>query len=215
MPSSDPRKDMSTTVLVPGTESGQSGEYAVSVMSQENASTISDIMSNRSVLNDLWSQAEPVVKAFLLASLPQSCDADDVLQEVALEVSRRFEDYDPNRPFPPWALWIAKIKTADFFRRTYRDRHLLVGDALEPLAEAACRASLKLQDQSDALDECLKGLSSKNRKLIKLRYRDACSPAEIADEMETTSGTVRVLLHRIRSALGRCIESRMQQEGQK
>jgi len=215
MPSRQPRKSMSTTVLVPATENNQSGEHAVTVMSRTNPSTISDIITNGMSLNYLWSQAEPVVKAFLLASLPQACDADDVLQEVALEVSRRFEDYDPTRPFPPWALWIAKIKTADFFRRTYRDRHLLVGDALEPLAEAACRASLKLQDQSDALEECLKGLSEKNRKLIKLRYRDACSPAEIADELGTSSGTVRVLLHRIRSALGRCIESRLQQEGQK
>ncbi|MCG6158210.1 sigma-70 family RNA polymerase sigma factor [Rubinisphaera margarita] len=206
---------MTTTVLIPASENEKRGEHAATAMSRDNASTLSDITTNRSSLNELWSQAEPVVKGFLLASLPQSCDADDVLQEVALEVSRRFEDYDPSRPFAPWALWIAKIKTADFFRRTYRDRHLLVGDALEPLAAAACRASLKLQEQSDALEECLKSLSSKNRKLITLRYREGLSPARIADELETSSGTVRVLLHRIRTALGKCIESRLQQEGQK
>jgi len=200
-------------MLAPMALNKERGEFDVSVMSQDKTAINVVAANEQSSLDGLWSEAEPVVKGFLLAALPQSCDAEDVLQEVALEVARRYDDYDPTRPFPPWALWIAKIKTADFFRRVYRDRHLLVGDALEPLAEAACRASLKLEDQSDALEECLKTLSPKNRKLIKLRYREGLSPADIAEKMDTSSGTVRVLLHRIRTALGKCIESRLQQEG--
>lgn len=202
---------MTTGMLAPPGINDIRGEFNRPVMSQNNVSTESAV-NEQSSLNGLWAEAEPVVKGFLLAALPQACDADDVLQEVALETARRFDDYDPSRPFPPWALWIAKIKTADFFRRTYRDRHLLVGDALEPLAEAACRASIKLEDQSDALTECLKSLSPKHQKLIALRYREGLSPGDIAERLETSSGTVRVLLHRIRTALGRCIESRLQRE---
>ncbi|MHC2069830.1 sigma-70 family RNA polymerase sigma factor [Bremerella sp. T1] len=157
-------------------------------------------------LSELWPQAEPVVKGFLLAALPQPCDADDVLQEVAVEAARRFADYDRSRPFPPWVLWIAKIKTADFFRRTYRDRHLFLGEALEPLAEAACRTFFRLEEQSDALDVCLSKLPPKSRRLIELRYFDNLNQSQIAEEMNTSSGTIRVLLHRVRAVLAECIQ---------
>jgi len=160
-------------------------------------------------LSQLWPQAEPVVRGFLLAALPQPCDADDVLQEVAVEAAKRFSDYDPERPFPPWVLWIAKIKTADFFRRTYRDRHLFLGEALEPLAEAACRTFFKLEEQSDALDICLEKLPRKSRQLIELRYFENQEQADIASQLNTSPGTIRVLLHRVRATLAECIQRRL------
>jgi RNA polymerase sigma-70 factor, ECF subfamily len=46
----------------------------------------------------LWTTAQPAVAGYI-RSLIHGTDADDVLQETALALFRRFADYDPARPF--------------------------------------------------------------------------------------------------------------------
>jgi RNA polymerase sigma-70 factor (ECF subfamily) len=48
--------------------------------------------------------------------------------------------------------------------------------------------------------------------MLELRYVDEMSAAEVADEIGSTSGSVRVLLTRVRSALADCIQRRLAAE---
>ena len=68
-------------------------------------------------------------------------DAEDVVQQVAQEAARRFEQYDSGHPFVGWVLWIAKSRVIDVYRRKKRDRLLLSEDLLDRLTQVVAERS--------------------------------------------------------------------------
>ena len=162
---------------------------------------------SRELLAVNWAKAQPSLTAFLIASTPQFSDAEDLLQEVAAEVARRFDDYDASRPFLPWALWVAKIKIANFYRARERSPVKFIGDSIDALAEACDRVQMTLSEEKWALEKCLNSVTGRSRELLQLRYFEDMSPQEIGDRVGMTPGAVRIALSRIRSALITCVRS--------
>jgi RNA polymerase sigma-70 factor (ECF subfamily) len=161
----------------------------------------------RELLARNWVKAQPALSAFLIASTPQFSDAEDLLQEVAAEVALRFHDYDPSRPFLPWALWVAKIKIADFYRVRERRQAVFVGESIDALAEACLRVQETLAEERGALERCLGELTDRSRTLLHLRYHEDLRPQEIGERLGMEAASVRVSLSRIRSALSNCVQA--------
>ncbi|MBA4031445.1 MAG: RNA polymerase subunit sigma-70 [Planctomyces sp.] len=160
---------------------------------------------SRELLARNWVKAQPPLTAFLAASMPQFSDAEDLLQEVAADVALRFDDYDPARPFLPWALGIAKIKIANFYRERERGRVVFLGESIEALAEACVRVHESLSEERAALEGCLGQLTDRSRTLLQLRYFEDLKPQEIGARLGQESASVRVSLSRIRTALSECM----------
>lgn len=162
---------------------------------------------SRELLAVNWVKVQPALTAFLIASTPQFSDAEDLLQEVAVEVARRFDDYDPSRPFLPWAIWVAKIQIANFYRARQRSPVKFVGESIDALGEACDRIQVTLSEEKWALEKCLTSLTGRSRTLLQLRYFDDLSPQEIGSRTGMTAGAVRIALSRTRSALLSCVQS--------
>jgi RNA polymerase sigma-70 factor (ECF subfamily) len=162
---------------------------------------------SRELLTVNWMKAQPSLTAFLIASTPQFSDAEDLLQEVATEVARRFDEYDMNRPFLPWALWVAKIKIANFYRAQERRPVKFIGDSIDVLGEACERVQTTLSEEKWALEKCLTAMTGRSRELLQLRYFEDLTPQEISTRVNMSAGAVRVALLRTRSALIACIRS--------
>lgn len=60
-----------------------------------------------------------------------------------------------------------------------------------------------------ALSDCMQSLSKRERQALDLRYVDEAKPAQVAQAMSINTGTARVLLHRIRQALAKCVERKI------
>lgn len=159
-----------------------------------------------------WLEVEPAVSAYIFAAISGFHDAEDVVQRVAQELARRFEEYDPNRPFAGWALWIAKSRVIDFYRVHRRGRIVFSDDLLRKLMDTIAEQAEGRSQRREALETCLGGLPEKTRRMLELRYVDELSAAEVAREIGSTSGSVRVLLTRIRAALADCIQRRLATE---
>ena len=54
-------------------------------------------IDRRERLTRLWLEAESTVRAFVFSAVPEFQDAEDVVQQVALTVARRFDEYDTAR----------------------------------------------------------------------------------------------------------------------
>jgi RNA polymerase sigma-70 factor (ECF subfamily) len=163
----------------------------------------------RERLSLLWMQAEPSVTAYVFAAIQRFQDAEDVVQQVALTAARRFEEYDDSRPFVAWALWLAKSRIIDFYRVQGRQK-LVFSEAL--LDQTAAR--LVDRQEADhagavALEKCIEKLPSKSRRLLDLRYVEDASMEVIAELVNSTAGSVRVMLFRIRNLLADCIKSEL------
>jgi RNA polymerase sigma-70 factor (ECF subfamily) len=148
------------------------------------------------------------VAAYLTSLLRDFHRAEDVLQQVAVILVRKFGEYDRRQSFVSWALGIARLEALKERRREARDRLVFGGDLAERLSTVYETMSGQLEAYGHLLDGCLKELDERAREALGLRYVEDLKPANIAERLGTTPGAIRVLLHRARAALQKCIERR-------
>ncbi len=166
----------------------------------------------RERLTRLWREAEPSVQAYVYAAVSRVHDAEDVLQQIAMTVARRFDEYDPNRPFVAWVLWLAKSRVIDFYRKQEREKLVFSEALLEKLAGALVERQPERTARHEALELCLDKLPEKSRQLLELRYENDSTMEGVADAIQSTAAAVRVMLFRIRNLLAECVQSELSRE---
>jgi RNA polymerase sigma-70 factor (ECF subfamily) len=156
-----------------------------------------------------WLAAEPAIRAYIAGAVRPLPDREDLLQQVALTVARRFEEYDEQRSFLGWALWIAKSRVIDFYRSHGRQPQLLSEDLLDRFAETLLSRQADFSAKHEALEQCMEQLPDQSRSLLRLKYQDGLRIEHIASILRSTPGSVRVTLFRVREALAECIDRRL------
>jgi RNA polymerase sigma-70 factor, ECF subfamily len=161
----------------------------------------------------LWTQAHPVIAGYIAAVVADPHAADDVLQEVALTLLRKFADYDPARPFTAWAMGVAKTAILSERRDRARAWTRLRPATVESLEQVWQEILPSADARRGALSECLRHVTGRSRDLLALRYEQAIEPQDIAARLGMTAVAVRVALSRVRAALQACIEKRLADGG--
>jgi RNA polymerase sigma-70 factor (ECF subfamily) len=170
-------------------------------------------IDSRTRLTQLWLESEPAVRAFVFAAVRGLQDAEDVVQQVALTTAKRFDEYDTARPFVAWALWLAKSRVVDHYRKQARQREIFSDALLDRLAAVIEKRSFHdLSARQLALEQCLEKLPERSRSMLDLRYVENLPMESIAERTGVTLGSTRVMLCRIRNRLASCIESRLKLE---
>jgi RNA polymerase sigma-70 factor (ECF subfamily) len=157
-----------------------------------------------------WTAAQRAVSLFLRTLIPDSDQCQDVLQQVAVVVVRKFHEFDRSRSFNAWMIGIAKQEVLAF-RRRQRTSRLVFSDAMvERIAETyQCVLADIASDTADALEHCVQKLGGRARTVIGLHYSDGLRTVEIAQRLQMEHGTVRMLLSRARKILRDCIERQL------
>lgn len=153
-----------------------------------------------------WTKAQPVVAAYISSLVPDFHQAEEILHQVAVVLVRKFDQYDPDRPFVAWAIGMAKYEVLKHRRRAATDKHVFADDLLEQVSQTYVEMAGQLDDRRQALAFCLGEVRGRARQALELRYVDDLKPAGMASRLEMNAGAVRVLLHRVRAGLRDCIE---------
>lgn len=161
-----------------------------------------------------WLAAESAIRAYVAAAIDSFTDREDLVQQVALTVARRFEEFDDSRPFLAWGLWLARSRITDYYRAKGRRPRFLSDTVLERLADNLLQRSEEVSRRQEALEDCVERLSARSRSLIRMRYHEELKIDQIADVIRSTPASVRVTLFRIRESLADCIERRLAREGE-
>ena len=159
-----------------------------------------------------WLEAEQTVRAYIAGAVRSFADREDLRQQVALTIARRFDEFDEQRPFLAWALWIAKSRVIDFYRSQNRTPQFLSDSLLDKYADLLVRRQEVISRRHEALEHCLEKLPDRSRALIRFRYQDGLRIEQIAETIRSTSSSVRVALYRIRNALADCIQALLASE---
>jgi RNA polymerase sigma-70 factor, ECF subfamily len=155
----------------------------------------------------LWTESQPVVGAYILSLLPDFHQAEDVLQQVAVSLVREFDKYDPARPFLPWAMGIARNLALKSKREFAKGAEHVLGEALiDQIQDAFQEPSDTWGTVRKVLRTCIRKQPQKVLELLRWRYAYDLKPADVAVKMGITAATVRVMLHRAREVLRRCIK---------
>ena len=147
-----------------------------------------------------WTQAQPVVAGYINSMMPDAHEAEDVLQEVAVVLLRKFGDYDPARSFVAWALGVTKFEILSA-RRSHARSFITYHSALmETVADVYDEMAPELEPRCSALRRCLGKVSGRAREMVDLRYGKSMKPSQIAEKFSIAAGTVRVQPSRIRAS---------------
>jgi RNA polymerase sigma-70 factor (ECF subfamily) len=159
-----------------------------------------------------WTEAQPIVAAYISTMVPDFAAAEDLLQEVAVVLLRKYSAYDPSRSFVSWALGVAKFEVLSLRRSQARSLLSYQPELVESLTELCEEMAPELEQRSLALRECLKKVQGRARKLIELRYDECLRPGRIAVRLGMGAVAVRVMLSRVRASLRTCVQQRLKQE---
>jgi RNA polymerase sigma-70 factor (ECF subfamily) len=160
-----------------------------------------------------WTSAQPSVANYVRAVVRDRAAAEDVLQETALVLFRKFAEYDEQRPFLPWALGIARFQVMGMQRDSARSRVVFDDEVLEKLTEAWAAQAPEVSERSVTLESCMERLPSHAQRMVQLRYFEDLNAEQISQQLGGTAAAIRVTLQRIREQLRACIERQTQAEG--
>ncbi len=161
----------------------------------------------------LWTIAQPMVANYVHALIRDHATAQDVLQETALVIFRRFAEYDESRPFVGWALGIAKFQVLGQRRDVMRCPVVFDDEVLAGFTENWASLAPTEPDDSELVRQCLGKLAAHARRLVQMRYFDDLNASEIAERLGMASAAVRVALQRVREQLRTCVEQQLKLEG--
>ena len=124
--------------------------------------------------------------------------AEDVAQEVFLELYRRLKEIQSPAHLKFWLRRVAAHRSIDQGRRSRnrREQPMETTEMLEALPEPAVRAHGGDPLLHKQLRRSLMLLAPKQRMMVLLRYQEDLGPAEIAEIMNIPVNTVKSTLHR-------------------
>jgi len=154
---------------------------------------------------------EREVFRYVIALVPSLADAEDIVQETALSLWEKFDEYDRNQPFAPWACRFALNKVREHRRRSAKHATILSDEVLAKLLEERAQYEHDLDRRRDALVDCLNRLPDADRRLIDRRYRDNRSVADLAQaDCGRGRDAIYKALQRIRRTIMECIRRTLQ-----
>ena len=181
---------------------------------QDNSAELPDpIRSDRmEQFVELYSQHYARLQYYLMALLPTSHDAVDVLQETSLVLWKKFDTFEPGTNFMAWACKIARLQAMKQYQRDSRSPKLFESTVLDKLAKDAEEAANRPTARLEILENCIGRLSETDRMLIRRRYEHGSTVKRLAVDIGRTANSLSKSLGRIRRALLNCMEQQLPQE---
>jgi RNA polymerase sigma-70 factor, ECF subfamily len=139
--------------------------------------------------------------------------AEDAVQETARQLWRKFSEYDPTRPFWPWARRFAHFEVLKIRKRFAARDRWFPDELIDLLARERVENEDRLAAQREALHGCIDKLDAGSRFLLTSRYGREISLHELARQQGKSANALYLALHRIRQRLVACVNRTLQLEG--
>lgn len=150
---------------------------------------------------------------FIYSLVGNPTDAWDLLQDTSLAIFRKAEEFDPQRPFLPWAFRFCRLTVMDWAKRPRRRRMAFDDDVLALLADERSEMNGELIERLRALVECLEELPELQRRLIAYRYETGATMDQVAERLGVSLRTLYRCMDAIRAWLHECISKRLAFDG--
>lgn len=156
---------------------------------------------------DLLHASRSRVFGYIYSLVHNQADAEDLFQETAVQIWKRFDEFDPGGDFGRWATGFAHFTVLNFIRVSGRRRAFFSDELLDQLRSVhereATEGSLA---RTEALNKCFERLSGEDRQLVESCYVGGRTMKEVAAERRHTADAIYQAMSRIRRALLLCIE---------
>jgi RNA polymerase sigma-70 factor (ECF subfamily) len=156
----------------------------------------------RAAFEQLYARYSNILYATAMKFLKQDADAQDVVQDVFIQIWDKAKLYDPTKGKPlTWALTMTRNRSIDRIRAIQRRTRLRDDFESETVADesAGVREALSEVDASEKsqiLRDAVGRLSPEQRKVIELAFFGGLTQSEVADRLGEPLGTIKARARR-------------------
>jgi RNA polymerase sigma-70 factor, ECF subfamily len=155
---------------------------------------------NQVALTELYGRYGEMLRTMIDSLVHEGAEADDVLQEIFLQIWKEADNYSPKAGKPiGWMVTIARRRAIDrlrrrqaYFRAQERYRDMLDGQPQRPQRDA--EKTFVLSDLRHFLKKRMRNLPRLQREAIELAFFNGLSHREIAAATRAPLGTVKTRL---------------------
>jgi RNA polymerase sigma-70 factor (ECF subfamily) len=161
---------------------------------------------DREAFSQLYDRFSNLVFTLAVRMLRARSDAEDLLQEVFVQVWRQAENYSAERGSPEaWIINIARSRAIDKIRsiRRMEKSFVLTDDPARAESSENVESSAAESEAKLTMNSALANLPEAQRKVLELAYFDGLTQSEIAERLAEPLGTVKT---RMRSGVQRLRE---------
>ena len=184
-------------------------------------------LGDRAAFATLYERTSSHLFAVVLRINRDRAQAEDILQEVYVNVWRAASSFDAAQSQPlTWLTSIARNRAIDSLRRQQTQPRMRVGgasadgvdseddDVYETVADDAPGPLELLSRAADArsLAACIDQLSATQRQSLALAFFQGLSHGEVAEQMRQPLGTIKSWLRRSLVALKSCLDAALQRD---
>lgn len=175
-------------------------------------------LGDRAAFATLYERTSAHLYAVVLRINRDRSQAEDILQEVYVNVWRAAQGFDAAQSQPlTWLSSIARNRAIDSLRRAQTQPQFQTAhasdeedsDVYAAMADDAPGPLDLLSRASDAreLSHCMTALSAQQRQSVALAFYDGLSHSEVAEQMHQPLGTVKSWVRRALQSLKTCLDS--------
>jgi RNA polymerase sigma-70 factor (ECF subfamily) len=148
---------------------------------------------DEAALAPLYDRYASILLGLLLRILRSRPEAEDVLQEVFLQVWRRAKDFDESRGRAfTWLVTLARSRAIDRLRALDSRDRTATAAAAEPSEQIGDASADALRaEQGEIVRGALAQLSEDQRTTLLLAYEEGLTQTEIAERLRQPLGTVK------------------------
>jgi len=161
---------------------------------------------DRDAFSQLYDRFSTLVFTLAMRMLRARSDAEDLLQDVFVQVWRQAQNYSTERGSPEaWIVNIARSRAIDKIRsiRRMEKSFVLTDDPARAESSDNVESSAAESEARMAMNSALANLPETQRKVLELAYFGGLTQTEIATRLAEPLGTVKT---RMRSAIQRLRE---------
>ena len=159
----------------------------------------------------LLTSGQAAIAVVVHALMPGEAGFEEVVQQTNAKLWEKRTEFELGTNFQAWASAIARYEVLNYRKKQARDSRLTFSDELDrTITDEVPQMLSDLPQQQLALRKCLGELKAESRELLLARYRGEESISQLAAKLNRSVGGVRVTLSRLRDALLKCIERRLE-----
>ena len=187
-------------------------------------------LGDRAAFATLYERTSAHLLGVVLRIQRDRAQAEDILQEVYVNVWRAAQSFDAAQSQPlTWLTSIARNRAIDSLRRKQTQPQIKTNitqritqhsddeetDVYDTVASEAPGPLdlLSRASEARALSQCMQGLSAQQRQSVALAFFDGLSHAEVAEHMREPLGTVKSWVRRALMALKDCLDTAVRRDG--
>jgi RNA polymerase sigma-70 factor, ECF subfamily len=160
----------------------------------------------------LLTQHQQPLFRYIFSLVPREADARDILQDTSVALFRKWDQYDPKRPFIAWAYRFAYLQVQKHRDKSGRLPLLYSEDVMDLLAQERELIEPQLDERLALLDGCLNALPPQDKALLTSRYAQRESAETMMERFAMTRRTLFRNLDLLRRRLHDCVTQQLQQE---